>query len=122
MSSGLSSNNLDWDVEFAFGDPPQTLHLIVEQDLLLGRTPNGKDTMPSVDLSLYNGTELGVSRRHGILSNTGDGVTYSDLGGENGSILNGRRLDARRVGQAQNWGCAAAGAFQSGLDAQKPYS
>lgn len=88
----MAATELDWDVEFKLDDPPQTIHFTIEREMLLGRTPNGQAETPSVDLTNYNGVELGVSRKHGMLTNDGTAVSYYDLGGGNGSILNGRLL------------------------------
>ncbi len=84
-----ASAELDWDVDFKIEDPPQVVHFTVEHELLLGRTPNGQAEMPSVDLTDYNGVELGVSRKHGIVTNDGTSLSYQDLGAGNGSVLNG---------------------------------
>jgi DNA-binding response OmpR family regulator/pSer/pThr/pTyr-binding forkhead associated (FHA) protein len=48
--------------------------------------------MPSFDLSSYNAVEKGVSRRHGLLTNDGTSVSYTDLGSDNGTVFNGRPL------------------------------
>jgi DNA-binding response OmpR family regulator len=82
----------DWDVEFRFEAPPQSVSFVVEGEMLLGRTPNGQADTPSFDLSNYGGVELGVSRRHGVLRNEKGILTYTDLGAGNGTILNGVTL------------------------------
>jgi DNA-binding response OmpR family regulator len=88
----MAAPQIDWDVELKLEDPPQTIQFIVEQDTLLGRTPSGQAEVPSVDLTNYNGIDRGVSRRHGMFHNDGNTLTYRDLGGGNGSVLNGAHL------------------------------
>lgn len=92
---------IDWDVTFKFEELNQTIVLMVEHELLLGRTPNGKAEMPAADLSTYNAIDMGVSRRHGILTNQGENVSYTDLGSENGSVLNGQRMTPREPTRLQ---------------------
>lgn len=93
----MPTSTLDWDVELKFEDPPQSAHVIVERQVLLGRTPNNVAEMPSFDLSPYNAIEKGVSRRHGLLISDGASLSYTDLGGENGTVLNGRHLTAQET-------------------------
>ncbi len=104
---------LDWDVELKVDEPPQAVSLLIEQELLLGRTPNGKAEMPSVDFSPYNGVELGVSRRHGLLTNVGDGVTFTDLGGDNGSSLNGLHLTPHKAERLKTGDVLLLGQFKA---------
>jgi len=85
----------DWDVEFKVEDPPQSISFIVEGEMLLGRTPNGQDALPSIDLTPFNAVEWGVSRRHGVLTNDGTALSYYDLNSENGSVLNDKPLSGR---------------------------
>ncbi|MHB8626755.1 MAG: FHA domain-containing protein [Aggregatilineales bacterium] len=93
----MTTATLDWDVELNFDDPPQSVHVMVERQVLLGRTPNNVAEMPGFDLSPYNAAEKGVSRRHGMLVNDGAALSYSDLGSDNGTVFNGRRLSAQET-------------------------
>ena len=88
---------LDWEVEAKIGESEQSLRVTVDQQLLLGRTPNGAAEIPSLDLSAYKAVELGVSRRHGMFITNSDGLNYQDLGSENGSLVNGTRLAAQEI-------------------------
>src|SRR5579864_3632522 len=98
----MPTPTLDWDVELKFEDPPQSAHVIVERQVLLGRTPNSAAEMPSFDLSPYNAIDRGVSRRHGLLVNDGTSLSYADLGGENGTVVNGRHLTAQETVQLKD--------------------
>jgi DNA-binding response OmpR family regulator len=89
--------SLDWEVEAKIGDSEQSLRVTVDQQLLLGRTPNGSAEMPSLDLSNYKASDLGVSRRHGLFIANSDGLSYQDMGSENGSFINGKRLASQEV-------------------------
>ena len=66
------------------------LEAAFEAACVLGRS--GEDVVPDVDLTPYDALMLGVSRRHLKLIRQGDQVLAQDLGGINGSSLNGRRL------------------------------
>lgn len=85
----------DWDVELKIDDFAIPLKFSVEGEVLVGRIPNGQAEMRSVDLTSYNGNDLGVSRRHGVFASDGSTLSYHDLGGGNGSILNGTALTPR---------------------------
>ena len=93
----MANVSLDWEVEAKIGDSEQSLRVTVDQQLLLGRTPNGAAEFPSLDLSSYKAIERGVSRRHGMFLATSEGLSYQDLGSENGSTVNGTRLAAQEV-------------------------
>jgi CheY-like chemotaxis protein len=97
----MPTQQFDWDVELKLSDPAQSVTFIVESQILLGRTPNGSGDMTSVDLTPYNAVELGVSRRHGVLVNEGDSLTYYDLGGGNGSALNQTALQPQETVKLQ---------------------
>lgn len=112
LNDATSLPTLAWDLELKVDDSLEVVSILVEQETLLGRTPNGKTEIPSVDFSNYNAIELGVSRRHGLLSNVGDGITYTDLGGDNGSMLNGEQLAAHTPVQLKTGDTLFLGQFK----------
>lgn len=61
-----------------------------EGECVLGRA--GEGAAPDVDLTPFDAKVLGVSRRHVKLVLEGNIMMVSDLGGINGTYLNGQRL------------------------------
>ncbi len=59
---------------------------------IIGRTDEGSDYLPDIDLGDYGGRELGVSRRHAALVVYRGIVHVLDLNSVNGTYLNGQRL------------------------------
>lgn len=64
----------------------------LEKDVLLGRTDPQRGMYPDLDLTSYDGLDMGVSRQHARLTRTAGIVTIQDLGSANGTFCNGRRL------------------------------
>ncbi len=60
-------------------------------EVTLGRYNPG-DLAPSVDLTPYNGSQLGVSRKHAIIIRQESGYVVKDIGSTNGTWLNDGRL------------------------------
>lgn len=60
--------------------------------MVIGRAQPETQTYPDIDLSPFNGEELGVSRQHLIIKLDGDRVVVSDNKSSNGTKLNGERL------------------------------
>src|SRR5690606_17316655 len=75
--------------------------LNVSNYTFLGR-PNNQETRPMVDLTIFLGHLLGVSREHAALILTDEGLHIQDLGSTNGSWLNQRRLAPRSPVPLQN--------------------
>jgi len=92
----MNPSGLDWDVELKIGDAVSGVHITIDGDLLLGRTPSGTAEIPSFDLTPYQAAELGVSRRHGVMSSDGEALYYKDLDTDNGSVLNGHKLNPQQ--------------------------
>ncbi|MBN1284291.1 MAG: FHA domain-containing protein [Anaerolineae bacterium] len=65
----------------------------------LGRSDLRTGLFVDIDLTPFDATKLGVSRRHAVLDWDEDGVTIQDLGSANGTLLNGHHLepDFRRI-------------------------
>lgn len=64
-----------------------------EGQLILGRTdPNNPDHKPDIDMSDYNGAELGVSRKHVMIDAAHNPPLIIDLGSYNGTYINGQKL------------------------------
>ncbi|MCD4686074.1 MAG: FHA domain-containing protein [Anaerolineae bacterium] len=64
--------------------------------LLLGRYDAPSDSVPDIDLEEYDGTRLGVSRRHAVITVDEDGLRVMDLDSANHTFINGQRLIAHQ--------------------------
>ncbi len=74
-------------------DSGQMLPLTERDEFTLGRVSEGQPIMPDIDLSAFNGYQLGVSRLHAVLKkHRNNEITIVDLGSSNGTYLNGTRL------------------------------
>lgn len=81
-------------LQLDFRNSGQLLVVDVHHFLVLGRTHNNpKIAQPDVDLAPYGATDMGVSRRHLILSRDHDTISVTDLGSANSTYLNGQRLN-----------------------------
>lgn len=58
----------------------------------IGRADPAAATPPELDLTLYQGYERGVSRRHATIESCAPGVVLTDRNSSNGTWLNGYRL------------------------------
>lgn len=73
--------------------------LIVETitpEMVMGRSDTATAYTPEIDLTRYGAYRLGLSRRHAIIRRQGNLLYLMDLGGRNGTALNGHRLDANQ--------------------------
>jgi hypothetical protein len=73
----------------------EIVSLIGRENYTLGRAIAGQAVVPDVDLEPYNAYEQGVSRMHAEIRLSHDGVHVVDLESANGTLINGRRLDAQ---------------------------
>lgn len=60
-------------------------------DIVLGRFSPG-DPSPTVDLTPYHGSLMGVSRQHAIIKHDSTGYSIQDIGSTNGTWLNEEKL------------------------------
>jgi pSer/pThr/pTyr-binding forkhead associated (FHA) protein len=68
------------------------IQLSLVKEVLLGRTDPRTGVHPDLDLTPYDGLEMGVSRQHARLRRADGAVVIEDLGSANGTFCNGRRL------------------------------
>lgn len=78
-------------IRFMFGDRRELSCQLVTQ-LLLGRSDRETGIRPDVDLTLYDGVELGVSRLHALIQKSGGNVMLVDKSSTNGTFLNNYQL------------------------------
>ncbi|HMO58370.1 MAG TPA: FHA domain-containing protein [Roseiflexaceae bacterium] len=68
------------------------IRVVVDDEVLVGRSDSAKGIFPDVDLGPDGGFESGVSRRHAILAIRHGRMTIEDLGSSNGTFINGRQI------------------------------
>ena len=68
------------------------ISLTGQDEYSLGRGDPKQGHIPDLDLGPYRALELGVSRLHAVLQVSGHGLTLTDLGSTNGTLVNGVRL------------------------------
>lgn len=71
-----------------------TLDISLEEGMekIIGRHDPSTNTLPSIDLSRHQGAQLGVSRRHAMLTYNEEIVRITDLNSYNHTFLNGAKL------------------------------
>ncbi|MEO8608520.1 MAG: FHA domain-containing protein [Chloroflexota bacterium] len=75
-----------------FGDIQESLVVLVDDSVILGRGAQENPIEVSVDLKPYGASEKGVSRRHARLHRTTTIIYVTDLKSLNGTFLNNERL------------------------------
>lgn len=86
--------------------------LPVDAEILMGRLDAARGIFPELDLTLDNGLEMGVSRQHARLY-ASKGVCYvEDLGGDNGTFLNGSLLSPHAAFRVQDGDILVLGLLQ----------
>jgi hypothetical protein len=103
--SEVSTRPLDYRLGFGikadrivFVVPSSGRRLEVElgQTIAVGRVDTRQEIWPEVDLTLDEGAEKGVSRKHALVRSSDEGVVLVDLGSTNGTRVNDRRLPPER--------------------------
>ncbi len=75
----------------------EQLPLTGKAQYLLGRTDPAHQVIPDVDFGPFGGQNMGVSRRHATLQRAATSVTLTDLASANGTMVNGRTLEANET-------------------------
>jgi hypothetical protein len=81
------TSGIDFHIEGRFNPA----HIDPKGEFVLGRK-TGKTSEILLDLAPFRGYALGVSRRHAVVRQAGEGYEVIDLGSVNGSWLNEERL------------------------------
>jgi len=83
-------------ITFIISSSGRRLSLDLTDEIAIGRADARQDIWPEVDLTLEEGAENGVSRRHALVRNSDEGVVVIDLGSTNGTRVNDRLLTPER--------------------------
>lgn len=82
-----------WRVSFNIPSSQVDVIFEVTEALKIGRSPQPDQPFDGLDLSPFNGFELGVSRFHAEISLQNEQIIIIDKGSSNGTLLNQQRLD-----------------------------
>lgn len=74
-------------------DSKTPLLLTLTDKAVIGRRDPAVQAVPELDLTPYGGYQMGISRRHAILSARDGHLELLDLGSRNGTYIDGRRLN-----------------------------
>lgn len=96
LTGQLEQPILPWVLEFRIVGTAHIIKTPTRSALLLGRLDEERGVVPDIDLTDYQGQQLGVSRRHALLLARNNRVTVQDLGSANGTYINGRILKANQ--------------------------
>lgn len=88
-STGPLDRNLPWVIELRVTGTLSTMHMQVEDEMLIGRQDVEHDIHPKIDLGQYKAMQLGVSRRHAHIVIRDQKLYLKDLSSTNGTRLNG---------------------------------
>ncbi len=94
--TGPLDARLPWVIEFRVVGTTSILQTHVSDNMLLGRLDNERKIFPEVDFSPYNAGQLGVSRKHAMITVRGHQLMLKDLGSTNGTRLNDSVLEPNR--------------------------
>jgi pSer/pThr/pTyr-binding forkhead associated (FHA) protein len=81
---------------FVIPSSGRRLEVELGQAVSIGRIDSRQGIWPEVDLTLDEGAEKGVSRKHALVRSSDEGIVLVDLGSTNGTRVNDRRLSPER--------------------------
>lgn len=96
LGVGTETLTADQTILLQIDDTSQSVEILPDSEFVLGRAAS-TGAPPDFDLTLFDGAEMGVSRRHAALRR-GEGVlSLVDFGSTNGTFLNGQRISANQT-------------------------
>ncbi len=101
-SAGTSKFTDDMVLRLEIEGATTPILLFPKKETVIGRRDTGTNTMPDVDLSMYAGYRMGVSRRHAVIRLRNSEIEIFDLGSSNGTWVNGVRLPAHQTRQLRD--------------------
>jgi CheY-like chemotaxis protein len=84
---------MPWIIELRVVGTPSVLQVQVRELISVGRADKDRGINPDIDLDPFRGYQLGVSRRHAVISARNSRVTLMDKGSSNGTFINGAQLE-----------------------------
>ncbi len=81
-----------WRVSLNIEESKVELVFEVNERIAVGRSSRYEHPFAGIDLSPFNGHELGVSRLHAEISQKNEQIVIVDKGSSNGTLLNQQRL------------------------------
>lgn len=81
-----------WRVSFHIETSKVELVFEVKNRIQIGRSPREQQLFDGIDLSPFNGHELGVSRLHAEISIKNERIIITDKDSANGTLINQQRL------------------------------
>ncbi|MGJ3240624.1 MAG: FHA domain-containing protein [Anaerolineae bacterium] len=85
---------IPWVIEFRVIGTPEIIRAPLSESLIIGRDDARNDFYPAINLSPYNGQNLGVSRKHARVYMRDNRITVEDLSSANGTYVNGKHIEA----------------------------
>ena len=92
LGQGLSSSQSANFLTVVIPSSGRRIQLDLGQEIAVGRTDPANDHFPALDLTVDQGSALGVSRMHATIQPSPEGVLLVDAGSANGTYLNGYHL------------------------------
>ncbi len=83
-----------WVIELRIIGTPDVLQVQLNESMMIGRGGKGSKTLPDIDLDIYDGYQMGISRQHAVISALNSRVSIRDLNSSNGTYLNGGKMQA----------------------------
>lgn len=94
-----TSATVDWQAVTSVGlrivNTQEELSLMGRNDYTLGVAVEGQAIIPDIDLSRFEAYNHGVSRIHAEIRLQADGAYIIDLDSANGTLINGKRIEAQ---------------------------
>lgn len=112
--SSLEAAETTWRIMMVSANPAHDIiGLEVFDDIVIGRSSEEAGAA-RLDLNLadFEGSQMGVSRRHAVMRPGMDQLLVFDLDSTNGTRVNGSRLDANRAYKLKNGDTLAFGELQ----------
>jgi pSer/pThr/pTyr-binding forkhead associated (FHA) protein len=81
---------------FVIPSTGRRMKLDLGREVSIGRVDSRQGIWPEVDLTVDEGVDSGVSRRHALVRNSDEGVVIVDLGSTNGTRVNDKKLPPER--------------------------
>lgn len=91
-----SLSNLVLKVQ-GFDNTPIKVIIEEAKDMIIGRTAPDSVLVPDIDLTQFNGKDMGVSRVHATLRYRDNAITITDMGSVNHTYLNNERVYPQEV-------------------------